>query len=47
MLRYFGFEVKNYDFTLRRLAYESLQLVQNPGKTLAAKFISIRGVAAT
>jgi len=26
-----GFEVKNYDFTLRRLAYESLRLVQDPG----------------
>jgi rSAM/selenodomain-associated transferase 1 len=26
-----GFEVKNYDFTLGRLAYESLRLVQNPG----------------
>jgi hypothetical protein len=26
-----GFEVKNYDFTLGRLAYESLRLVQDPG----------------
>ena len=26
-----GFEVKSYDFTLGRLAYESLQLVQNSG----------------
>ncbi len=33
MLRYLGFEVKNYDVTLRRLAYESLQLVQEPGET--------------
>ena len=31
MLRCQGFEVKHYDFTLRRLAYESLRLVQNPG----------------
>ena len=31
MLRSQGFEVKNYDFTLGRLAYESLRLVQNPG----------------
>jgi hypothetical protein len=26
-----GFEVKNYDFTLGRLAYENLRLVQNSG----------------
>jgi len=26
-----GFEVKNYDFTLGRLAYESLRTVQDPG----------------
>ncbi len=25
-----GFEVKNYDFTLGRLAYKSLRLVQDP-----------------
>ena len=25
-----GFEVKNYDFTIGRLAYESLRLVQGP-----------------
>ena len=31
MLCYQGFEVKNYDFTLGRLAYESLRLVQNSG----------------
>ena len=31
MLRCQGFEVKNYDFTLGRLAYETLQLVQGPG----------------
>jgi len=29
MLCYQGFEVKNYDFTLGRLAYESLRLVQD------------------
>jgi len=28
MLCYQGFEVKNYDFTLGRLAYECLQPVQ-------------------
>jgi hypothetical protein len=27
--------VKNYDVTLRRLAYESLRLVQNPGHNLS------------
>ena len=32
MLRYQGFEVKDYDFTLGRLAYESLRPVQDPGK---------------
>ena len=26
-----GFEVKNYDFTLGRLAYENLRLVQSSG----------------
>ena len=26
-----GFEVNNYDFTLGRLAYENLRLVQNSG----------------
>jgi len=26
-----GFEVKNYNFTLVRLAYESLRLVRNSG----------------
>ena len=31
MLRCLGVEVKNYDVTLRRLAYESLRPVQNPG----------------
>ncbi len=31
MLRCQEFEVKNYDFTLGRLAYESLPLVQGPG----------------
>ncbi len=30
-----GFEVKNYDFTLGRLAYESLRLVQDPDKSLS------------
>jgi len=30
MLRCQGFEVKNYDFTHGRLAYESLRLVQDP-----------------
>jgi hypothetical protein len=29
--------VKNYDFTLRRLAYESLRLVQNPGNNFMMK----------
>jgi len=33
MLRCQGFEVKNYDFTLVRLAYESLRLVQDSGIT--------------
>jgi len=28
-----GFKVKNYDFTLGRLAYESLRPVQNSGNT--------------
>jgi len=28
-----GFEAKNYDFTLMRIAYESLQLVQGSGIT--------------
>ena len=32
MLGYQGFEVKDYDFTLGRLAYESLRPVQDPGK---------------
>ena len=30
-----GFEVKSYDFTLGRLAYEILRLVQNSGNTLS------------
>jgi len=34
MLRCLGFEVNIYDVTLRRLAYERLRLVQNPGNTL-------------
>jgi hypothetical protein len=32
MLRCQGFEVNHYDFTLGRLAYESLRLVQKSGK---------------
>ena len=32
MLRYFEFEVKSYDFTLGRLANESLRPVQDPGE---------------
>ena len=31
MLRCQGFEVKNYDVTLGRLAYENLQRVQDSG----------------
>ena len=33
MLRYWGFEVKNYDFSLRCLAYESLRPVQDTRTT--------------
>jgi len=33
MLRYQGFEVNHYDFTLGCLAYENLRLVQDPGYT--------------
>jgi hypothetical protein len=34
-----GFEVKNYDFTLERLAYESLRLVQYSGYISVEKMI--------
>jgi hypothetical protein len=34
MLRYEGFEVADHIFTLRCLAYESLQLMQEPGEKL-------------
>jgi hypothetical protein len=30
-----GFEVKNYDFTLGRLAYESLRPAQDPDRVLS------------
>ena len=34
MLRYFEFEVKNYDFTQRCLAYESLRPAQDSDHNL-------------
>ncbi len=42
MLRCQGLEVKNYDFTLGRLVYESLRLVQDPGNNLAIKDYFLR-----
>jgi hypothetical protein len=35
-----GFEVKNYDFTLGRLACESLRPVQDPGINIKVLFVS-------
>ena len=43
MLCCHGIEVKYYDFTLGRLAYESLRLVQNSGNTIAQGDFMIRG----
>ena len=42
MLRCQGFEVNNYDFTLGRLACESLRLVQDPGENVALRRIYSR-----
>ena len=43
MLRCQGIEVKNYDFTLGRLAYEILLAVQGPGYDFSG-FILLRHV---
>ncbi len=42
MLRCQGFEVKNYDFTLGRLVYESLRRLKDPGNNLGMGEINDR-----